>query len=225
MTEEFFLQGGDIISSYIIGSGALLVAAFTSIISVANPLAAMPVFVSLTDQNTDRERIRIAKKASLYMFLVLAVFLVAGTAIMSFFGISLSGIRIAGGLIILRAAYSMLNPDQTDRKISEEAEEAARGKDDISFSPMAMPMLSGPGSIAVVIGLASQAVGVWDFIIITVAILGVSVVSYGILRLAPISAKYIGPAGMGAFTRMMGFIAMAIGVQFILNGISTFFAL
>lgn len=225
MTEEFFLQGGDIISSYIIGSGALLVAAFTSIISVANPLAAMPVFVSLTDHNTDRERIRIAKKASLYMFLVLAVFLIAGTAIMSFFGISLSGIRIAGGLIILRAAYSMLNPGQTDRKISEEAEEAARGKDDVSFSPMAMPMLSGPGSIAVVIGLASQAVGVWDFIIITVAILGVAVVSYGILRLAPISAKYIGPAGMGAFTRMMGFIAMAIGVQFILSGISTFFAL
>lgn len=225
MIEDFFLQGGNEISTYFVGSGALLIAAFTSIISVANPLAAMPVFVSLTEHNSDRERIGIAQKASVYMFIVLAVFLVAGTAIMSFFGISLSGIRIAGGLIILRAAYSMLNPDQSDRKISAEVEEAAKGKEDISFSPMAMPMLSGPGSIAVVIGLASQAAGMWDMVVITIAIVGVALISYAVLRLAPISARYIGPTGMGAITRMMGFIAMAIGVQFILNGISRFFAL
>lgn len=86
-----------------------------------------------------------------------------------------------------------------------------------------MPMLSGPGSIAVVIGLASQAAGIIDLIIMTVAVILVALISYGVLRLAPFSAKYIGPTGMGAITRMMGFIAMAIGVQFILNGISRFF--
>lgn len=222
MIEDFFNQP-TFVFSYFQGSLALLFAAFTSIISVANPLAAMPVFLSLTERNTQPERISVAKRSSFYMFLVLIVFLLAGTYIMSFFGISLPGIRIAGGLIILRAAYSMLNPEQDSRKISEEAEEAAKGKEDISFSPMAMPMLSGPGSIAVVIGLASQAEGFMDLIIMTTAIIFVSLIAYGVLRLAPFSAKYIGPTGMNVMTRMMGFIAMAIGVQFILSGISNFF--
>lgn len=222
MFENVFSQG-DFFSAYLSGSAALLIAAFTSIISVANPLAAMPVFLSLTERSTDIERITIAQKASFYMLLILLLFLWAGTYIMSFFGISLPGIRIAGGLIILRAAYAMLNPEQSDRKISKEAQEAAKGKEDVSFSPMAMPMLSGPGSIAVVIGLASQAEGFMDLAIITMAIVFVALIAYGVLRIAPFSAKYIGPTGMNAITRMMGFIAMAIGVQFILNGISGFF--
>lgn len=218
-----FLAQNDFFSTYLSGTATLFIAAFTSIISVANPLAAMPVFLSLTEQSTDYERAYIAQKSSFYMFAVLIVFLLAGTYIMSFFGISLPGIRIAGGLIILRAAYAMLNPSQSERKISEEAQEAAKEKEDISFSPMAMPMLSGPGSIAVVIGLASQAEGLIDLAIMSLAIILVALISYLVLRLAPFSAKYIGPTGMNAITRMMGFIAMAIGVQFILNGISKFF--
>ncbi|MGM0547307.1 MAG: MarC family NAAT transporter [Bacteroidota bacterium] len=220
---EDILSQSDVFTTYLSGTTTLFIAAFTSIISVANPLAAMPVFLSLTERNNDRERINIAKKSSFYMFLVLIIFLLAGTYIMSFFGISLSGIRIAGGLIILRAAYAMLNPDVSEKKISDEAQEAAKDKQDISFSPMAMPMLSGPGSIAVVIGLASQAEGIMDLLIMSVAIVLVALISYGVLRLAPFSAKYIGPTGMNAITRMMGFIAMAIGVQFILNGVSKFF--
>jgi len=220
---EELLNQSNVISTYFTGSATLFVAAFTSIISVANPLAAIPVFLSLTERNDDIERVHIAQKSSLYMFLVLTIFLLAGTYIMSFFGISLPGIRIAGGLIILRAAYAMLNPSDTERKISEEAEEAAKQKEDISFSPMAMPMLSGPGSIAVVIGLASQSEGIIDLVIVTASIILVALLSYLVLRLAPFSARYIGPTGMNAITRMMGFIAMAIGVQFVLNGISTFF--
>lgn len=224
MFENFFADSSAL-SSYVIGAASFLVAAFSSIISVANPLGAMPVFVSLTAQNTDSERILIAKKASFYMFTILTVFLLAGTYIMSFFGISLSGIRIAGGLIIMRAAYSMLNPETTNRKLSKEDTQAAKTKEDISFSPMAMPMLSGPGSIAVVIGLATQAEGMIDLVLATGAIILVALISYGILRLAPISARYIGPTGMSAITRMMGFIAMAIAVQFILSGIARFFGL
>lgn len=222
---ESLLKDGISFSSYFVGSATLLLAAFTSIISVANPLAAMPVFLSLTEQDSEEDRAHIAQKASLYMFLILTIFLLAGTYIMSFFGISLPGIRIAGGLIILRAAYAMLSPDNSSRKISEEDQQAAKDKDDISFSPMAMPMLSGPGSIAVVIGLASQSEGMIDLVLITVAILFVSIISYGVLRVAPFSARYIGPTGMSAVTRMMGFISMAIGVQFILNGVSKFFGI
>lgn len=222
MFKEFLFQT-DFFNTYFSGTLTLFFAAFTSIISVANPLAAMPVFLSLTEHNNASERAAVAKKSSFYMFVVLIIFLLAGTFIMSFFGISLPGIRIAGGLIILRAAYAMLNPVTTERKISEEAEEAAKTKEDISFTPMAMPMLSGPGSIAVVIGLASQAENILDLGVMTLAIALVAIIAYAVLRIAPFSAKYIGPTGMNAITRMMGFIAMAIGVQFILNGISKFF--
>jgi multiple antibiotic resistance protein len=220
-----FFQDSVPFSSYVLGATTYFIASFTSIISVANPLTAMPVFVSLTTQNTDKERIAIAKKASFFMFLILTIFLLAGTYIMSFYGISLPGIRIAGGLIIMRAAYAMLTPGGGDRKLTDQDQEAAKEKEDISFSPMAMPMLSGPGSIAVVIGLASQAAGIADLVVVTIAILMSALIAYLILRLAPFSAKYIGPTGMGAITRMMGFIAMCIAVQFILNGVSTFFGL
>lgn len=222
MFEDLMIHN-DFFATYLSSPTTLLIAAFSSMISVANPLAAMPVFISLTERNTDIERAAIAKKSAFFMFGILLIFLLLGTYIMSFFGISLSGIRIAGGLIILRAAYAMLNPDHSERKISEEAQEAAKDKEDISFSPMAMPMLSGPGSIAVVIGLASQADGFLDLVVMSIAIILVALISYGVLRVAPFSAKYIGPTGMNAITRMMGFIAMAIGVQFILNGIGKFF--
>lgn len=212
-------------SSSVIGVGALLIASFSSIFSVANPVAAMPVFMSLTEDNTDEERARTALKASVYMFLVLLVFLLAGTYILSFFGLSLPGMRIAGGLIILRAGYSMLNPDQSGRKLSKEEADAAREKNDISFSPLAMPLLSGPGSIAVVIGLGSQVRNGFDYIVITMAIFMTALIAYGLLRVSPRLVKYIGRSGMSVMTRMMGFIALCIGVQFIINGIAKFYGI
>lgn len=209
----------------IIGFIGLLFASFTSLFSVVNPLAAMPLFLSLTDRNTEKERIQIAKKASFYMLGLLIIFLLVGTYILSFFGISLAGIRIAGGLIIMRAAYSMLNPEKGGRKLSDEDEAAAMEKEDISFSPLALPLLSGPGSIAVVIGFATQAEGVYDYMINGLSVVFVVLLTYIILRLAPISAKYIGPTGLNVMTRLMGFIALAISVQFILSGISRYFGI
>lgn len=208
-----------------IGVAGLLFASFTSLFSVVNPLAAMPIFLSLTEKYGEKERVQTAKKASIYMLGVLLTFLLIGTFILSFFGISLAGIRIAGGLIIMRAAYSMLNPERGGRKLSDEDEAAAREKEDISFSPLALPLLSGPGSIAVVIGFATQAEGVTDYLINGISVLLVVLITYLILRLAPISAKYIGPAGLNVMTRLMGFIALAISVQFILSGISRYFGL
>ncbi len=218
-----FLKDSIPFTGYMMGAVGLLIASFVSIISVANPLATVPVFVSLTEQSTDAERATIAKKATVYMFLILAVFLLAGTYIISFFGISLPGIRIAGGLIILRAAWAMLTPGEGNRKMSEEDKESAKTKEDISFSPLAMPLLSGPGSIAVVIGLASEAGSIADLGVVLAAIFMSALLTYGIFRAAPFTTKYIGPAGMSAITRLMGFIVMAIAVEFILSGISEFF--
>ncbi|HAH50291.1 MAG TPA: stress protection protein MarC, partial [Balneola sp.] len=193
--------------------------------SVVNPLTAMPVFLSLTDGNSEKETARTARKASIYMFCVLITFLLIGTFILSFFGISLSGIRIAGGIIITRAGFYMMNPEKTGRKLSKEDQEAAKDKEDISFSPLAMPLLSGPGSIAVVIGFGSQATSIVDYVVTGVAVLLTAFLAWAILRVAPWLNKLIGKTGMTVITRLMGFIALSIGVQFIINGIAKFFGI
>jgi multiple antibiotic resistance protein len=207
----------------LMSTAGLLLASFSSLFSVANPTAVMPIFLSLTQDYSDAERKSTARWTCTYMFMILIIFLFAGTAILGFFGISLSGIRIAGGLIIMRAAFSMLNPDKSGKKLTDEDEEEAMQKDDITFSPLAMPMLSGPGSIAVVIGFASQATGLSDYAIHSVSITLVVLIAYLVLRLSPAIMKYMGTTGMNVMTRMMGFIALAISVQFILSGVSLFF--
>ena len=222
---EQFFSDMEPLTMEVMGAGALLVASFTSLFSVVNPIAALPVFLSVTEDNTDIERRRIAKKTSIYMFIVLVTFLLAGTYILSFFGISLSGMRIAGGLVILRAGFSMLNPEKGGRKLTEEDKVAGQEKDDPSFSPLTMPLLSGPGSIAVVIGLGSQAQSMGDYIVGAVAVFMCALVAFGLLSVSPWIVRIVGKTGMSAMTRMMGFIALSIGVQFIINGIGAFYGL
>ena len=212
-------------NAWLFGAVTLLLASFTSLFSVANPLAAIPVFLSLTSRFSDEERVRTAKKASIYMFVLLIVFLLIGTYVLIFFGISLPGVRIAGGLIIMRSGYAMLNPEDPGKKLTEEGKAAAMEKNDVSFSPLALPILSGPGSLAVVIGFASQATGPTDYLIHALSILLVVLISYSLMRLAPISKKYIGYTGLNVMTRLMGFIVLSISVQFILSGISQYFNL
>jgi multiple antibiotic resistance protein len=197
---------------------------FIAIFAIMNPITAMPVFLVLTENNTKEHRKQMANKASIYTFFILVSFLYGGTYIINFFGISLEGIRIAGGLMIITWAFSLLNPDTAGKKLSDEDQDEARDKADISFSPMAMPLLSGPGSIAVVLSFASQELSATNYILLTTAIVFCSLGAFVVLRIAPQIVKLLGKSGMAGFTRMMGFIALAIGVQFIINGITPILA-
>ncbi len=220
---ETIWEGITSFSTQFMGIGALLLASFTSLFSVVNPITAMPVFMALTKEDSEQDRQATARKATTYMFFVLITFLLAGTFILQFFGISMPGIRIAGGMVIMKAGFSMMNPETGGRKLSKEDQVAAMEKEDVSFSPLAMPLLSGPGSIAVVIGFGSQAEGFLDYTIHGVAVLLTAFAVFGILRVAPWLNKVIGKSGMTVITRMMGFIALAIGVQFVINGLGRFF--
>lgn len=222
--EELF---NDIIpfSTLFMSALGLFAASFSSLFSVVNPFAAMPVYISLMEGHTDPEKIRTARKASTYMFFVLITFLLIGTYILSFFGISLPGIQIAGGLVIVRSGFSMLSPDNGGKKLTKKDQEAAMDKEDVSFSPLAMPLLSGPGSIAVVIGFGSEAQGITDYFVSGLAVLFTAFLAYLILRVSPKLVKYIGRSGMSVITRMMGFIVLAIGIQFVINGISKFYGI
>ncbi|MBP3191695.1 MarC family NAAT transporter [Natronogracilivirga saccharolytica] len=196
-----------------------LLATFTSLLSIANPFAAMPFFLAMTDGDSNEHRRQQALKACIYTVLILGIFLFGGNYIISFFGISLEGIRIAGGLLIMKMAYSLLDPDSQGRKLTAADHSEAYRKPDISFSPLAMPMLAGPGSIALTLGFASQSSSVTDYLVISIAILLVAVTSFVLLVVARRMTKMLGRTGMTALTRMMGFIALTIGVQFIINGV------
>ncbi|MCB0662935.1 MAG: MarC family NAAT transporter, partial [Saprospiraceae bacterium] len=198
----------------------LFIAVLASLFSVVNPLGAVPVFLSLTPDYTPEERDKTALHTSLYFVLILMSFFFAGTLILSFFGISINAMRIAGGLVILLSGFSLLSGKfEAKRGMDKKVREEALEKDDISFSPMAMPMLSGPGSISLLIGMFSEHQEWSSRFVIAGVLVVTGFLVYLVLRTAPYLYKIMGEGGLKAISRIMGFIVMAIGIQTIIHGV------
>jgi multiple antibiotic resistance protein len=192
-----------------------------ALLPIVNPLSAVGMLVSITANLTAQERADQIRRACIYMFFILTAFLVAGGLIMNFFGISIPGLRIAGGTIVSYLGFRMLFPESAAISGREQAE--AREKADISFTPLAMPGLSGPGSIAVVIGLSST-VQESEHVVIGHALVAVGIaitalISYAVLKAATRLNVLLGATGMNAMARIMGFLLICIGIQFVINGV------
>ena len=192
-----------------------------------NPLSTAPLFISLTVGMNEKKRNRIALLACLYAFALLVVFLLLGTSIIDFFGISVPGIRIAGGLIITSIGFRMLFPVAPPAV----AQERPPPEQEIAFTPLAMPSLAGPGSISVVVTAASQIKSnhpeeyMFVYAGVIVGMLATVCSAWLIFRTASPMARLLGPSGIDAMTRIFGFLLIAIGMQFLLTGISDFFGL
>jgi len=197
--------------------GSLVLGTVIGLLPIINPLAATAVFVTITNGDTPEHQNRQALRGCGYMVMILVSFLIGGTFIMNFFGISIPGLRIAGGLVVCGVGFGMLASSRPDAEQHKRHAEA-QAKGDISFSPLAMPMLSGPGSIAVTIGFTSLATGPLDYLAIIAGILIVAVITYVMLRLSERAAGLIGANGTAALNKVMGFLILCIGVQFIVNG-------
>ena len=193
---------------------------FGALFSVVNPLGAMPVFLSLTRDATARERNQIAFRASVFFVLILMVFFLAGNYILDFFGISLEAMRIAGGFIIFLSGHSLMQGNfEKSRTIDKKVKAEARVKDDISLTPLAIPLLAVPGSISLLISLYPS-VEVWpDYPVIMAVIAAVGLASFLILLVSPKLLTFLGAAGLNSISRIIGFIVMAIGVQFVITGV------
>ena len=198
---------------------AIFLGTVIGLLPIINPLSAGPTFLAITEGDSDERRLEQARKGCLYMVAILVSFLVGGSFIMKFFGISIPGLRIAGGIMMTGIGMGMLTGRGDGSGQADETREAARRKRDISFSPLAMPMLSGPGSIAVTLGFTSLADGWLDYVAIILGIVAVALGTYVTLRLSSRIVGLIGPVGLNAMTRIMGFLIMAIGVQFVVNGV------
>jgi multiple antibiotic resistance protein len=196
----------------------LILGTVVALLPVINPLATAPTFLAITEGNSHARRMHQLRMACIYMIVILVSFLVGGTFIMGFFGLSIPGLRIAGGLLVAGIGSNMLLAPGRDPAVDHQANAEARAKQDVSFSPLAMPMMSGPGSIAVTIGFTSLSTGWLDYVAIILGILIVAVITYGVLRLSERIVGVIGINGMNALSKVMGFLILCIGIQFVVNG-------
>lgn len=201
----------------------ILLATFTTLFSVVNPFGAMPVFLTLTEQDSPSARASTALRACLYMVGVLAVSFFGGQYVLNFFGINIHHLRIAGGILLMRSAFDLLTPGGNRDRVGQAALEESLQKDDISFTPLAMPMLSGPGSIAVCIGLFTERLSYLDMSLIFFGFVLVALASYIILIFSLRLTRFLGRPGLAALARIIGFITLAIGVNFIATAIKALF--
>jgi multiple antibiotic resistance protein len=194
-----------------------------TLVPIINPVSTAVLLLGIGSHLSVKERNRQIMRACLYMTAILVTFLLVGHFVMIAFGISIPGIRIAGGLVIGFLGFRMLFPDEG--QITGEGKQEARGKQDISFSPLAMPSLSGPGAIAAVITMSSSINGrhgidkIIAYAGVVLAIGITAVLSWIVLRGAGTLRRILGVNGISSLARIMGFLLICIGAQFAINGV------
>ena len=189
---------------------------FTSFFTLTNPLGTMPVFLTMTKGLDEGERSHIVKRATIISFLILICFTFCGQFLFKFFGISTNGFSIAAGIIILKIGYDMLQARYTNTKLKDE--EIKAYANDISITPLSIPMLCGPGAIANGIILMDDADS-WMLKVTLVSVIAiVYILTYIILRLSTRLVKFMGETGNNVMMRLMGLILMVIAVECFVGG-------
>ncbi len=191
---------------------------FTSVLFIVDPVAAVPTYLVITQDETPFERRRTARRACVAMTILLIVFAATGTLLFRAFGITLAAFQTAGGLILWFVAMDML---RGERRTQEGREELLEGqaKEDVAVTPLAIPMLAGPGAISTAIVLSGQARGLVEHLIVYGAIVLTGGVSFLALRLGEPLLGRLGKTGIRVVTRIMGLILAAVGVQFVFSGV------
>lgn len=199
------------------------------LLPLANPLTTVALFLGLAGNMNAAERNHQARMASIYVFAIMMVAYYAGQLVMNTFGISIPGLRIAGGLIVAFIGFRMLFPQQKAHESPEASSKSEELEDEptanIAFVPLAMPSTAGPGTIAMIISSASTIKhGVsfpeWVVLISPPIIFAlVGIILWGSLRSSGAIMRWVGKGGIEAISRLMGFLLVCMGVQFIINGV------
>lgn len=198
----------------------LFIFLFAALFSVLNPIGTVPIFVGLTQDYTKKERSRVALWTGFNVFVILIISFFIGQYVLTFFGITISALRIAGGIIIASSGFGLLNGNFSKNKgINKKVQEDIERRNDIALTPLAMPMLAGPGSISLLIAFYQEHHSTNEIIISSLAIMVVAFVVFAILRSAHYLAKYLGASGIVAISRIVGFLTIAIGIQYIISSV------
>lgn len=198
----------------------LFIYLFAALFSVLNPIGTVPIFVGLTHDDSASERSRISLWTAINVFIILMVSFFIGQYVLTFFGISIDALRIAGGLVILNSGFSLLSGKISKKRgINKKIENDAQKRNDIALTPLAIPMLAGPGSISLLIAFYQEHHEMTEIIITSLAILAIAITIFIILKSAHYLARILGASGIVAISRIIGFIVIAIGIQYIVSSI------
>ncbi|MGY3618278.1 MarC family protein [Bradyrhizobium sp. USDA 10063] len=199
----------------------LFVSTFSTLLAIINPLEALPVFLKLLEGEGDDRHRQVARRSCLYALLLLFFFLIFGTLILRIFAVSLSMVRIVGGIVLLRIGFELFSGSSSTGSMI--APSAGRQKGDIAFVPLAMPLMCGPGAIATTLGMTSLVkhsdFEFVSFLAIAIAMLATMSVTYLCLAYAKYVVGRIGSMGIDAVTRMVGFFVAAMGVGLVFHGV------
>lgn len=196
------------------------VSVFMGFFAIMNPIANTPVFLGLTAGDDPATRRKVAVKALTVSFMIIVVFAVSGKLIFNLFGITLPAFRIMGGILVALVGYQMLHGEQSSvqHPSEEDKQKSLEAELEIAISPLAMPILSGPGTIATAMNFASAG-GLSELVVTIVAFLILCLISYVFFVSGERFVKYIGDNGIKVVTRLMGLILAVIGIQMLIDGI------
>ncbi len=199
----------------------LFIYVFAALFSVINPLGTVPIFVGLTGDDTPAAKSRISLLTSINIFVILVISFFIGKYLLQFFGISIESLRIAGGLIITTSGFALLTGSFSKHKGMDKprVKDDAFQREGISLTPLAIPMLAGPGSISLLIGLYQEYQLYSERLITVGAILMVCIATFGVLKSSHYIVKMLGASGINAISRIIGFIVIAIGIEYISSSV------
>ena len=201
----------------------LFIYVFAALFSVINPLGTVPIFVGLTGEHSQRERSKTSLFTAINVLVILIISFFTGRYILQFFGISIESLRIAGGLIITTSGFALLTGSFSRHKgmDKQRVKEDAFQREEIALTPLAIPMLAGPGSISLLIGLYEEYSILTQKITVVLAIIAVCLATFLMLRCSHYIVRLLGASGINAISRIIGFIVISIGIEYISSSVMT----
>ena len=200
----------------------LFLGTFSTLLAIINPLEALPVYLKLLEGRGDEAHRDVARRSCLYAVLLMFFFLLFGTLLLRVFGVPLSMVRIVGGIILMRIGFELFSPSPGASMLSA-AGGKGDGADDVAFVPLAMPIMFGPGAIATILGMTSlvkhSEYELLSFAGISAAIVCTMLATYLCLASAERLLQRIGPKGIDAATRIVGFFVSTMGMGLIFHGV------
>ena len=197
-----------------------IVFAFSSLFVVVDPIATVPAFLAMTHNDAPPQRIRTARVACVVATIILLIFATTGKLIFNFFGITIPAFQIAGSIVLLLVALDMLRARRSAVQETTEETDAGAAKEDIAVTPLAVPMLAGPGAITTAVLLHNKAEGNLTLQVgLCVCIVGVCLASYLILSWSARGAQWLNPIAMRVTNRIMGLPLAAVAIQLMIDGL------
>lgn len=199
----------------------LFLYAFAALFSIMNPLGTVPIYVGLTQEEDTAERKKTALLTAVNVLVILLISFFLGKYLLEFFGISLNSLRIAGGLIIVSSGFALLTGSFAKHKgmKNKRVQKDLSQRERFSLTPLAIPMLAGPGSISLLISFQQEYNHTSEILFIILAITLTCLVTFLILRSAYLIVKVLGASGINAISRIIGFIVIAIGIEYISSSV------